>query len=580
MSQFLYSQKYHLKINDTIEINMLPNKNWIEVSSQQADLSIGIYSNNQLLSIENHSRGIHSYERINLANLRNQSNIKLKIWANAYLQSARNIDILIKSTHSLSPIKTKLNTQLLSEDLEYFINLRKNANSGLYTYRSEKQIDSIYQWARKEVSKSTSIIDFYKIITVLTNFEGSCHNATFLPNSIPFYSEDVFIPIVFKNLENELFCNTSATPIPLGSKIISINNRTSKELIKQLSKYYNADGFSHQSIEIKAFERNFWETYFLEYGTPKVFNIEYEHQNLIKKIALKPIALSEIKKRFNERHSLSLDQILTKEKYSFKKLQDNIYQLSIRGFDFAGSKTDTNYLKFEQFLENVVSELNADPKNELILDLRYNTGGAGILYEKVYSYFTNRPFRDSFYANSNFNMIPFESQFIISSYLISNQIMSTTDANPILKTLYPNEVNGKYYISDEKNPLLLPNKNTFNGKIYLIIDEKVASAGSHLASLVKSYTNATVIGKETNGGYYIHNGHLPVEYSLPHTGIITMFSILNVTQDAEIKNDQPFGSGVRPHFYINENVNDFLSSTDTYLNETLNIILKNKKTSN
>ncbi|MBB6325871.1 hypothetical protein FHS59_001486 [Algoriphagus iocasae] len=70
----------------------------------------------------------------------------------------------------------------MRKDLEVFKNIRVKANSGLYKYRSEVQIDSIYLWAENEIDKSATYLDFYNIICQLTDFEGSLHNDTGLPD--------------------------------------------------------------------------------------------------------------------------------------------------------------------------------------------------------------------------------------------------------------------------------------------------------------------------------------------------------------------------------------------------------------
>src|SRR5690606_29928415 len=69
----------------------------------------------------------------------------------------------------------------MRKDLEIFKNIRLKANSGLYKYRTEKETDSIYTWAEAQVERSASYRDFYNIIVKLTDFEGSLHNDTALP---------------------------------------------------------------------------------------------------------------------------------------------------------------------------------------------------------------------------------------------------------------------------------------------------------------------------------------------------------------------------------------------------------------
>ncbi|WP_206747017.1 S41 family peptidase, partial [Erwinia sp. OLSSP12] len=108
-------------------------------------------------------------------------------------------------------------------------------------------------------------------------------------------------------------------------------------------------------------------------------------------------------------------------------------------------------------------------------------------------------------------------KLVITPLFLSNGVQDKNRLNAYLKQLEPKAVKGKYYWSDDKNPSILPNEKTFKGQLYLLVDQRVASAASHLASLIKSYTDAVVIGKETVGGYYEHNGHLPLVYELPNT---------------------------------------------------------------
>ena len=242
-----------------------------------------------------------------------------------------------------------------------------------------------------------------------------------------------------------------------------------------------------------------------------------------------------------------------------------IYRLSLRGFDFATGKEDPAYKKFSVFLDQMMDTLERENIQNLIIDLRGNTGGTGALYEKVFSYLTQRPFRDSHYAYTKFNEVPLEEKLVITPLFLSNGVQDKQGLNAYLKQLYPKNVQGKYYWADDKNPSIMPNDRTFKGQLYLLVDQRVASAASHLASLIKSYTNAVVIGKETVGGYYEHNGHLPLVYELPNTGIQTGFSIVHVIQDAQNLPDQKRGQGVMPHITIHQTDQEFLDQSDVYL---------------
>ena len=93
--------------------------------------------------------------------------------------------------------------------------------------------------------------------------------------------------------------------------------------------------------------------------------------------------------------------------------------------------------------------------------------------------------------------------------------------------------------------------------------------------MLASNTNTIVIGEETSGGYYGHNGSFPVEYKLPKSDFLTDFSIVNLTQDVVKKETQPFGRGIIPEFKVEQTFTDFLNNNDTQMNFTIELIKKN-----
>jgi C-terminal processing protease CtpA/Prc len=144
-----------------------------------------------------------------------------------------------------------------------------------------------------------------------------------------------------------------------------------------------------------------------------------------------------------------------------------------------------------------------------------------------------------------------------------------------LKDRFPEFSDGISLQNQKYNPIYYPKLPTFNGKLYLLINENVASAASHFASLVKAYVKEpTIVGVETVGGYYVHNGHTPLVYELPNSKIKTKFSIVHVKQDAPIKSNQPDGRGIIPDHEVWPNIDDFIKHKDTQLEFVLKLIDK------
>ncbi|MET3037271.1 S41 family peptidase [Chryseobacterium sp. NRRL B-14859] len=566
----------NLKPGDTLTYSPRSDKPaWISIQSDEANIAVALFMDGKKVKEQDDSRGIKSVERLYYIPEKGRK-YELKIWAKSYIERSKPVKISINESKNVDILKGQFSPDQLVEDLHTFRAIREQVNSGLYVYRSKKQIDSIYQQAETETRNSKTIFDFYKVIARLTGFEGSCHNYTDLPNHASYYltQKSEYLPVTLKNIDGRLLQDSKGVAMPLGAEILSINGVPAKEMISRLAQYYFSDGFSMPYRETIGFDRGMLDKFYIEFGTHKNYVISYRWNGKVDEVSLPGISLENFKKLQESRHSLSFDKKLMSEKYSLTKEGEGIYRLSLRSFDFAVGQEDPAYKKFSVFLDQMIDTLEKEKIENLIVDLRGNTGGTGAVYEKVFTYLTQRPFRDSHYAYTKFNEVPMGEKLVITPLFLSNGVQDKNGLNAYLKQLYPKAVQGKYYWADDKNPSILPNEKTFKGQLYLLVDQRVASAASHLASLIKSYTNAVVIGKETVGGYYEHNGHLPLVYELPNTGIQTGFSIVHVIQDARNLPDQKKGQGIVPHIEVHQTDQEFLEQTDVYLKKVFEYMKK------
>ncbi len=213
-------------------------------------------------------------------------------------------------------------------------------------------------------------------------------------------------------------------------------------------------------------------------------------------------------------------------------------------------------------------------ENFLIVDVRNNGGGSDPNDLVTFSYLTQKPYRENKSAYINFQNIPFLPYFVYEETETEKKLEEKNDFEAELKEEYPILKRKKYPQDPKFNRLLQPDKNTFKAQVYLLISPRVASAGSLFASLVAGKTNATVIGEETMGGYYGHNGHTPIEYELPNTKIKTQFSIVNLEQDVPKKPNHMFGRGVIPDYKVSQTFDDFIKNRDAQMEYVLKLIEK------
>lgn len=473
----------------------------------------------------------------------------------------------------------------MKADLDMFYKMREAANSGVYKYRTKAQMDSIYQWGRAEIEQSKSIGEFYNILSKITDFEGSLHNDTELPKKIRKSILDEpsgYFPFPIKLIEGKWVCNTKASIVPLGSSIISINDKNIGKLIPELYRYYTTDGFNITGKQI-GINKNFPLYYRMRFGRKESFEIKYKtKEEDVRKVTVKGVSYEEAKKRFQDRHSKDSDSLLytppyelikNKDVYHSQIINDSIAIFTVNTFVIGSDAEDPSHKAYIKYLDSVFTEFNVKFIRHLIVDVRYNGGGNDPNDLVTYSYLTNRNFQENIEAWIPFRKIPYWSR-IKGELPFWQKPIAKLIFQRQLKNDFVSEKKGKYYQDGSSNDhkVWRPNPNAFKGKIYLLISPRVASAGSMFASMLASDSTTITVGEETQGGYYGHNGHTAIRYQLKYSKIKTSWFIVNLKQDVRTKESQPFGYGILPHYRVEQSYSDFLDNEDTAMKFLKNLI--------
>ncbi|SEW29111.1 Peptidase family S41 [Chitinophaga sp. YR573] len=495
-------------------------------------------------------------------------------WAQSAENSSQHVD-------SLSIYNRQLDPGEMKQDLQLFLDIRKKANSGLYRYRTQSQIDSIYKWAFKQVGQSMSTLAFYKIILQLTDFEGSCHNYTEPNADLVSYlnRQRGFFPFALKYIEGKMIFNSKTDLIPVGSRVLSINGVSDKKLMQSFYKYLTADGFTETEKLSGSVNRSYGLRYLYEYGIKDRFVIRFSSPGSTQSqtVTVPAVSLEERNANLLLRHSAPVDSVTdyrVQPTYSFKMVNPSTGLLNLRIFTMATGSDDPTFPIYVAFIDSVFQALANNNTPNLILDIRGNPGGSDPNFEQPMMYLTDSSFKENTLAYTIFdNGVPYEEYFWGISTAVKMDSTAKVYGKRMLKDYFPELHNGRNMQNVKYNPVYHPKSPGFKGKLYLLIDEEVASAGSHLASLVKAYArNVTIVGVETVGGYYGHNGHMTSIYELPHSKIKTKFSIVYVVQDAPVKPDQPEGRGIIPDYTVWPSFSDFMQNRDTQMEYVLKLI--------
>ncbi|MCH8517428.1 MAG: peptidase [Cyclobacteriaceae bacterium] len=471
----------------------------------------------------------------------------------------------------------------MKQDFEIFKQISKEANSGLYKYRTEQQIDSIYNWGNLQTEKSLTYRDFYNLISTISNFEGSLHNDVSLPKK---FAENLknetkgYFPYPIKWIDNKWLINISDKLIPLGSEIIEINDTKIEEIIPELYKYYSTDGNNITGKRI-GIMTSFSKYYRLHFGLTDSFKVVFLNPTT-KQLETKNIDSVPYKayyENFNKIHSMPLDifyfaDLKENQKYNYKKLDSLTGILTIHTFAM-GNETTTEHKKYQKFLDSIFTEIKTKEIKNLIVDVRNNGGGTDPNDLITYSYLTNRNFQENLEAWITFKKIPLLRYIDNKSPRLVRPLFLAS-YNKEFREIFPKEKNGKFYQDEnsDDHKIRTPNPNAYNGNVYLLTSPRIASAGSLFAAMLAGNENTTTIGEETMGGYYGHNGHSSLNYKLPNSKIIITFSVVNLEQDVPKKENQKYDRGIIPDYEVTQTFDDFITNTDTQLNFTLDLIRK------
>ncbi|BDD06712.1 S41 family peptidase [Aureibacter tunicatorum] len=485
--------------------------------------------------------------------------------------------ILIPIASFAQSIDDPISQQDMRKDLEIFKKTRIEANSGLYKYRTKSEIDSIYRWADNQIPHCRTILDFYKVITKLSDFEGSLHNdVSFSDRRLKSTKKenDGYFPYPIKKIDGKWLMNQTTEEIPLGSEIISINSKPINQIEKALYKYYSTDGIN-TSGKVHGLNSYFSLFYRYEYGPSVTFDVTYKtyESKHTESATIKSVDYTtQDKTNWKLRHSKPFENRNGDKKYSFKLIDSQTGLLTINTFGFGG-KSSKGHKKYTHFLDSVFTEIDSMQLENLIVDIRENGGGNDPNDVVTYSYLTDRSFSENSQAWISFKKIPYV-RYAATKIPVFLRPIAAIKYNKEFKKEFTKEINGNYYEDSASwnHKIRKPHTKAFKKNIYLLISPRVASAGSLFGAMLAGNKNTTVIGEEAMGGYYGHNGHIPFGYILPKSKIATYFFLVNLEQDVPLKENQIYNRGIIPDYHVSQTYEDYMNNVDTQMKYTLEMI--------
>lgn len=435
----------------------------------------------------------------------------------------------------------KFSPELLQQDVRLLQTILQTNHPALYWYTPKDSINTYFANAVASITDSLNELQFRNSVSRTINKIRCGHTQVRFSEAYTNYYARKRLPqfplqlkawndslVVLNNLLKD-------SVLKRGTIITSINGLPNKILLDSMYTLIGGDGY------INNFQQQLISFYFPQYykstfGISSKFSIGYADANGQQRFAdipyYKPASDSLEKLRI-----AALPRLTKKEGIKLKRLsQRNLAFDTLLNAALLNVNTFSEG-KLTSFFKKSFKKIKKSGVQNVIVDLRQNSGGSIFSSIRLMQYLKNKPF------NIADTIVAIDRKFKYRTnikpwflYWLSLHISGRKQPDGL--------IHFRYF---EKHKFSPKKKNHFNGNIYLLTGGYTFSAASMLATHLKGQPNVTIVGEETGGGAYGNTAvHLPV-ITLPNSKLRVILPIYKMVFD----DTKPFnGRGVMPDIEV------------------------------
>lgn len=473
----------------------------------------------------------------------------------------------------------------LKEDVDFAYSKLKEMHPQLYWYISQKDLDHKFDSLKKTITEPLTPLQFYfKLQPVIADIREG-HLSLRIPRK-KFTQKEIkglehkkgmFSRFEYYVKDDHLFIvenKDSIENIKPGTEILTINDIPVSEYLKKYRQLVSSDGFNttFQPYFLKDW---FFYFYVAENGFTDHAKIETLYNGERKVYYLKRESKSE--------NDLKNDKE-QKKRTAEKKVNDyvafnNSYN---RNFKFLGKDSSIAYIKVksfsrdysEKFYKETFEKIKNAKSSYLIIDVRNNYGGSLDEINNLYSYLTSSPYVLIKPSQVTSKISPLKTSYFRKSNILQYAYKGLTYPTFFFaQTFSTYKKDGKVYYKMKADKVAKPNKDTFNGKIFVLINGGSFSASSIITSKLKNDKRVVLVGEETGGA---NDGTVAGFYSfqkLPNSKIDLPIGLLLVQPNITFSNTK---KGVVPNVTVTETLQDVIDKNDPQMDWVLSEIEREK----
>ncbi len=324
----------------------------------------------------------------------------------------------------------------------------------------------------------------------------------------------------------------------VGATVLSINGADAGRALRRYARCFPAEG---KAANYPVLRRLLPAMLWLDRGAEPVKLRVKTADGKIRAVTLSPVTKEQAEAGATVAGSRA-------KRYTFRYLADRGVGL-IEFNSFSGRKA------FGKFLQETFTTLRDKKAAGLVIDLRRNPGGNSALGDMLLGYLTDKPF-------AQFSQF----QVKVSALLRKQQAPMVKVARQLSEGAEPRDGQVFSHRLPEKKPA--DNPLRFGGNVCVLISRATSSAAVSLASTVKHYKLATVIGRETGDATSSYGDSL--SFTLPNSKLRVGVACKHFVCAGSAED----GRGVLPDHEVAQSPADAAKGVDTALQFTLDLIAK------
>jgi Periplasmic protease len=415
--------------------------------------------------------------------------------------------------------------EALKADLTQIKNILISNHPAVYQFTSKELFEKIFNKQIGKINRPMNLREFYLIAAPIVESVHCGHISIEMPYKFWNNESQTSFPIKLTFIGDKAYVFSfynNENLVPIGSEIASINKIPMADIIKSLKGLISSDG-KNQTWKLEILKFTFPYLYALQYGFCEHFEVEYIFPNNkeINTQIMNPIKISSIweRSRTDTVKTSTGDPNLNFEVDNNK----NLAVITIKSFIYYQETK-----KFYSFIDSAFEQINKSNIQNLILDLRNNTGGDPFCTSHLLSYLESKPI-------------------------------------PYFAKAYP------YGYEHFAEPIPLAIKNTFNSNLFVLINGGSFSSTGHLCSILKFRKRCTFIGEETGGTFECNDAHTLFNPKETRLNLNVARMTFTTATDGLSREH-----GIMPDYYVEPKTEDIIDGKDTVKEFTYGLIKKSK----